>query len=80
MIVITGATGQFGRLVIAALLKKVPANKIVAAVRDIEKAKDIAALGVVVRYADYNQPNNWDAALQGAEKVLLISSSEIGQT
>lgn len=79
MIVITGATGQLGRLVIAALLNKVPANKIVAAVRDIEKAKDIAALGVVVRYADYNQPNSWDAAFQGAEKVLLISSSEIGQ-
>lgn len=79
MIVITGATGQLGRLVIAALLNKVPANKIVAAVRDIEKAKDIAALGVVVRYADYNQPNSWDTALQGAEKVLLISSSEIGQ-
>lgn len=79
MIVITGATGQLGRLVIAALLNKVPANKIVAAVRDIEKAKDIAALGVVVRYADYNQPNSWDSALQGAEKVLLISSSEIGQ-
>lgn len=79
MIVITGATGQLGRLVIAALINKVPANKIVAAVRDIEKAKDIAALGVVVRYADYNQPNSWDAALQGAKKVLLISSSEIGQ-
>ena len=79
MIVITGATGQLGRLVIAALLKKVPANKLVAAVRDTEKARDIAALGVSVRYADYNQPNSWDTALQGAEKVLLISSSEIGQ-
>lgn len=79
MIVITGATGQLGRLVIDALLNKVPANKIVAAVRDTKKAKEIAALGVAVRYADYNQPDSWDAALQGAEKVLLISSSEIGQ-
>lgn len=79
MIVITGATGQLGRLVIAALLKKVPANKLVAAVRDTEKARDIAALGVSVRYGDYNQPASWDAALKGAEKVLLISSSEVGQ-
>lgn len=79
MIVITGATGQLGRLVITALLKKVPANKLVAAVRDTEKARDIAALGITVRYADYNQPESWDAALNGAEKVLLISSSEIGQ-
>jgi NAD(P)H dehydrogenase (quinone) len=79
MIVITGATGQLGHLVIKALLKKVPASGIVAAVRNVEKAKDLAALGVQVRQADYNQPASWDAALKGADKVLLISSSEIGQ-
>lgn len=79
MIVITGATGQLGRQVISALLNIVPASSIIAAVRNIEKAQDIAALGVNVRYADYNQPESWDAALKGAEKVLLISSSEIGQ-
>jgi NAD(P)H dehydrogenase (quinone) len=79
MIVVTGATGHLGRLVIAALLKKVPASSIAAAVRNVEKAKDIAALGVHVRCADYNQPPAWDAALKGADKVLLISSSEVGQ-
>lgn len=79
MIVVTGATGQLGRLVIAALLKKVPAACIVAAVRNVEKAKDFEALGVQVRYADYSVPASWDEALKGAEKVLLISSSEIGQ-
>lgn len=79
MIVVTGATGQLGHLVIAALLKKVPASSIVAAVRNVDKAKDIAALGVQVRYADYSKPETWDAALKGADKVLLISSSEIGQ-
>lgn len=79
MIVVTGATGQLGHLVIKALLKKVPAASIVAAVRNVEKAKDIAALGVQVRYADYNKPETWDAALKGADKVLLISASEIGK-
>ncbi|ADE12465.1 SDR family oxidoreductase [Sideroxydans lithotrophicus] len=79
MIVVTGATGQLGHLVIKALLKKVPASGIVAAVRNVDKAKDLAALGVQVRFADYNQPASWDAALKGADKVLLISSSEIGQ-
>lgn len=77
--VITGATGQLGRLVIDVLLRRVPADSIVAAVRNIDKASDIAALGVQVRQADYNQPDSLDAALQGAERVLLISSSEIGQ-
>jgi len=79
MIVVTGATGQLGQLVIKALLKKVPAASIVAAVRNVEKAKDLAALGVQVRHADYSQPATWDAALKGVDKVLLISSSEIGQ-
>jgi len=79
MVVITGATGQLGRLAIASLLKKVPASDIVAAVRRVDKAADIAALGVQVRHADYALPETWDAALKGADKLLLISSNEIGQ-
>ena len=79
MIAITGATGQLGRLVIEALLPKIPAAQIVAAVRNPEKAKDLAALGVQVRQADYGQPATLEAAFQGVEKVLLISSSEVGQ-
>ncbi|QWV96123.1 SDR family oxidoreductase [Geomonas nitrogeniifigens] len=79
MIVITGATGQLGRLAIASLLKKVPASRIVAAVRNPDKAKDLSSLGVHVRQADYNSPETWASALAGAEKLLLISSSEVGQ-
>lgn len=79
MIVITGASGQLGRLVIQSLLTKVPASRIVAAVRNPEKASDLAALGVQVRRADYTDSASLDAAFQGAEKVLLISSSEVGQ-
>lgn len=78
MIAVTGATGQLGRLVIEALLKKVPAAEIIAAVRSPEKAKDIAALGVQVRKADYSQPETLVSAFSGVEKVLLISSSEVG--
>lgn len=79
MIVVTGATGQLGRLVIEALLKSVPANQIVAAVRTPSKAADLAALGVQVREADYSKPATLDSAFAGADKVLLISSSEVGQ-
>jgi NAD(P)H dehydrogenase (quinone) len=79
MIVITGATGHLGRLVIASLLKKMPASNIVAAVRNADKAKELVAKGVQVRIADYNDQEAWDGALKGAEKVLLISSSEVGQ-
>jgi NAD(P)H dehydrogenase (quinone) len=79
MFVITGATGQLGRLVIDRLLQKVPASQIVAAVRSPEKAADLVARGIQVRQADYSQPATLDSAFTGAEKVLLISSSEVGQ-
>lgn len=79
MYVVTGATGQLGRLVIEQLLEHVPASRIIAAVRSPEKAADLAARGVQVRQADYSQPATLDSAFAGAEKILLISSSEIGQ-
>ncbi|WP_213767545.1 SDR family oxidoreductase [Caballeronia sp. dw_19] len=79
MIVVTGAAGQLGRLVIKALLKTQSASEIVAAVRSPEKAADLAALGVHVRRADYNEPATLETAFKGADKVLLISSNELGQ-
>jgi NAD(P)H dehydrogenase (quinone) len=78
-IVVTGATGQLGRLVLAALLKQVPAAQLVAAVRSPEKAQDLAAQGIQVRRADYDRPDTLVEAFRGAAKVLLISSSEIGK-
>jgi NAD(P)H dehydrogenase (quinone) len=57
----------------------VPATQIVAAVRSPEKASDLAALGVVVRKADYSDPATLASALEGVDKVLLISSNELGQ-
>ena len=79
MIAITGATGQLGHLVIDQLLQKIPANKIVALVRNPAKAEALSARGVQVRQADYTQPATLEAALAGVEKLLLISSSEVGQ-
>jgi NAD(P)H dehydrogenase (quinone) len=79
MIVISAASGQLGRLVIEELLKQLPASDIVAAVRNPAKAGDLAARGVQVRLADYDRPDTLDAAFRGANKLLLISSSEVGQ-
>ncbi|MCC7645629.1 MULTISPECIES: SDR family oxidoreductase [unclassified Janthinobacterium] len=79
MIVITGATGNLGQHVIASLLKSVPAANIIAAVRNPGKAADLAARGVQVRQADYSDGASLDAAFKGATKILLISSSEVGQ-
>lgn len=73
---VTGATGQLGRLVVDKLKAKVAAESIVALVRTPEKAAD---LGVEARVFDYTQPENLVAALQGVDKLLLISGNEIGQ-
>lgn len=77
-IAVTGATGQLGRLVIDALLRLVPASTVVAAVRNPEKAQELAAKGIEIRVADYDRPETLEPALAGVDKLLLISSSEIG--
>ena len=80
MYAITGASGQLGRLVVQQLIAKgVPAPQIVALVRQPAKATALAALGVQVRQADYSQPATLGPALAGVQRLLLISSSEIGQ-
>ena len=73
---VTGATGQLGRLVVENLKQKVAAETIVALVRNPEKAAD---LGVEARAFDYTQPESLVASLKGIDKLLLISSNEIGQ-
>ncbi len=79
MIAITGATGQLGRLVIDALLKSQKPAALIALVRDPAKARDLAAKGIDMRAADYNEPDTLLSALTGVERLLLISSSEVGQ-
>ncbi len=79
MIAITGASGHLGRLVIRELLQKVPADQVVALVRDPAKVKDMTNKGVRVRRADYSRPETLTTALSGIGKLLLISSSEVGQ-
>lgn len=79
MIAITGATGQLGALAVEELLKTVKASELVAIVRNPAKADALAQKGVVVRQADYGDQAALTAALSGVEKLLLVSSSEVGQ-
>jgi Predicted nucleoside-diphosphate-sugar epimerases len=73
---VTGATGQLGRLVVEELKKRVSADAIIALVRTPRKAAD---LGVESREFDYNKPDGLADALTGIDRLLLISSNEIGQ-
>ncbi|MBO2445734.1 NAD(P)H-binding protein [Actinomadura barringtoniae] len=74
-IVVTGATGQLGRLVIDELLERVPADQVVAVVRNAAKATDLAERGVELRIADYTAPETLDGVFQAGDRVLLISSN-----
>ncbi|MFE2412818.1 SDR family oxidoreductase [Kitasatospora sp. NPDC059408] len=79
MYVVTGATGQLGRLVVEGLLAAVPAGEVAVAVRSAEKAADLAARGVAVRVVDYDEPGTLADAFAAGDRVLLISGSEVGR-
>jgi NAD(P)H dehydrogenase (quinone) len=79
-IVITGATGHLGRLAIEHLLARgVAASDIVGGGRDAQKLAELAATGVGTAALDYTDPASLDAAFAGADTVVLVSGSEVGQ-
>lgn len=78
MIAITGATGQLGRLVIQSLQRLAPTQRIIAAVRSPDKAQDLKSPTVEIREADYDRPETLAKAFIGVDKLLLISSNDLG--
>jgi NAD(P)H dehydrogenase (quinone) len=80
MIAVTAATGHLGRLVVGGLLDAgVPPAEVVAVVRTPARAADLADRGVQVRRADYSDPAALETALEGVDRLLLVSGSEVGQ-
>jgi uncharacterized protein YbjT (DUF2867 family) len=78
MIVITGATGQLGSLIVASLLERIPADEVGVSVRDPGRAADLAERGVRVRRGDFSEPSSLADAFEGATQVLIVSSNELG--
>ena len=78
--VITGASGHLGRLVVDQLLAAgTPPAQIVATGRDTDKLADLARNGVAVRRADFADPGTLDDAFAGAETLMLVSSTTVGE-
>jgi NAD(P)H dehydrogenase (quinone) len=77
-LLVTAASGQLGRLVIDSLLKTTPAAQIVAGVRTVASGAAFASRGVEVRAADYTRPETLQSAFAGVDRVLLISSNDLG--
>jgi NAD(P)H dehydrogenase (quinone) len=77
-IVITGASGQYGRSATDGLIAMGRANDLILITRSPEKLADREAQGCTVRYGDYDKPETLFDAVQGAEKMLLISGTRVG--
>jgi NAD(P)H dehydrogenase (quinone) len=79
-ILVTGTSGHLGRLIVESLLARgVPASEVVATARNLDSIADLAAKGVAVRRADYNDAASLKDAFVGVDKAILVSSSEVGQ-
>ncbi|WP_025716491.1 NAD(P)H-binding protein [Paenibacillus sp. 1-18] len=79
-IVITGANGKLGSLIIQQLLQKVSPHEIIACVRHLETGKHYVEQGITVRLGDYDQPDSLEQTFAGATQLLLISSSHLDDT
>src|SRR6188768_347906 len=77
-IIVTGATGAFGRAATALLLEKVPPQELILTTRKPEQLADLAARGVQVRKADFDYPETLAAAFAGGDRMLLISTARVG--
>ncbi|HEY4181489.1 MAG TPA: NAD(P)H-binding protein [Kofleriaceae bacterium] len=79
-LLVTGAAGQLGRLVLDFLLARTSpgAPKIIATTRDVAKLADYAKRGVDVRAANFDEPASLPAAFAGATRALIISTDAVG--
>ena len=75
MIVVTGATGKLGRLIVEELLSRMPCSEIGVSVRDPEKAIGLEERGVRVCRGDFAEPDTLMSAFEGASQLLLVSSN-----
>ncbi|MCM3129569.1 SDR family oxidoreductase [Paenibacillus provencensis] len=77
---VTGATGKLGMLVVESLLKSVPASQLTVSVRNPEKAEGLRARGVEVRLGDFDRPETLNSAFAGINRLLIISADGDNET
>src|SRR3569833_2857899 len=77
-IIVTGASGQFGRAAAEGLMAVVEPSRVILTTRNPEKLADLAAKGAKVRFADFDDPKSLATAFAGGSKMLLISTARAG--
>ncbi|MGC5774087.1 NAD(P)H-binding protein [Paenibacillus pabuli] len=79
MIIVTGGSGQLGRMTVEKLLERMPAEQIGVSVRNPQKVLELQEKGVRVRQGDFNDFDSLAYAFEGATQVLLISADGFGE-
>jgi len=77
-ILVTGASGHFGRAVLAHLLAMPGQRKLVAATRDPSRLADLAKKGIETRRADFDDPASLSSAFAGIDRLLMVSTDRLG--
>jgi len=78
MIIVTGASGAFGRAAANLLLDQGQAGNLIVTSRTPAKLADLAERGAEVRFADFDDPASLEAAFAGGTRMLLISTARVG--
>lgn len=77
--IVTGASGAFGKMVTELLLARMPPEEIVLVTRKPDSLTHLAARGVTVRHGDFDRRDSLDAAFAGGDRMLLISTLDVGE-
>ncbi len=77
-VIVTGASGQFGRAAAERLITLIPPSELILTTRRPEQLADLAAKGAQVRFADFDDPASLATAFAGGTKMLLISTARAG--
>jgi NAD(P)H dehydrogenase (quinone) len=78
-IMVTGASGQLGRLVADQLLERESDDEVILVTRRPHALADLAERGATVRFGDFDDPDSLPEAFAGAQRMLLISTNSIGE-
>jgi NAD(P)H dehydrogenase (quinone) len=77
-IFVTGASGHLGGRIIHHLLERgVAPSRLIAGTRNPEKLSDLAAKGVTVRAADFDDKAGLAKAFAGADTILIVSTDAL---
>jgi NAD(P)H dehydrogenase (quinone) len=77
--IITGASGDYGQKSAELVLEKLSPSDLILTTRTPAKLSSLSDRGVSVRYCDFDKPYSIEAAFEGGERMLLISTIQVGR-